>query len=198
MGLSFHPTNILPGNLHEAVFKKDPSKAKYQQIFQLYPDLDEYATGDLFEPHPSKPGFWKPVGRKEEAITLESTTYIKQIFPPLLENAVLEHYSDIISDLQIGGHGLQQPYALIKYHSVSTEDIRTWMLKKECLDYMDRLCAQLWRSYIKVIQLDEGESLERTYKGTLARSRNEEAFRGEIERGAGGRKKFEGNEAGES
>lgn len=40
---------------------------------------DAYATNDLFVPHPSRPGLWKIIGKKDDQITL-STAYKVWIF----------------------------------------------------------------------------------------------------------------------
>ena len=60
----------LPVVLHEPVFvrSKDPVKASHQMIFQVFPDRSEYASGDLFAPHPTRLSTWKYAGRVDDLI----------------------------------------------------------------------------------------------------------------------------------
>lgn len=41
--------------LYEPVFRRKEEWSQWQQIFQIYPDLDEYCTKDLMRLHPTKP-----------------------------------------------------------------------------------------------------------------------------------------------
>ncbi|KKZ67205.1 hypothetical protein EMCG_07103 [[Emmonsia] crescens] len=44
----------------------------FHGIFHTYPDIQEYRTGDLFTPHPRKPGLWRYVGRGDDVIVLSN------------------------------------------------------------------------------------------------------------------------------
>ncbi|TVY16316.1 Non-canonical non-ribosomal peptide synthetase FUB8 [Lachnellula arida] len=54
-------------DLYEAyiIRKKD---AKEQPVFKLYKDIQEYASGDLYAAHPTKPGLWAYRGRSDDII----------------------------------------------------------------------------------------------------------------------------------
>ncbi|PVI01075.1 acetyl-CoA synthetase-like protein [Periconia macrospinosa] len=54
------------GNLYELVIKRNAAQADHQAIFKNFPHLDEFSMPDLYEKHPSKPGLWKFVGRKDD------------------------------------------------------------------------------------------------------------------------------------
>lgn len=45
-------------NMYEAVFVRSPEVEKWQQVFQVYPELDEFRTKDLFAKHPTKDDLW--------------------------------------------------------------------------------------------------------------------------------------------
>ncbi|KAL4887853.1 hypothetical protein BDV59DRAFT_211796 [Aspergillus ambiguus] len=49
-----------------------PSSRRYHGIFHTYPHLNEYRTGDLFEPHPCKPNLWRSKGRADDIIVLSN------------------------------------------------------------------------------------------------------------------------------
>ena len=43
---------------------------------------DAYATNDLAEPHPTKPGLWRIYGRKDEQIILSNGEKVSKDQPP--------------------------------------------------------------------------------------------------------------------
>lgn len=45
-------------NMYEAVFIRNPKVERWQQVFQVYPELSEFHTKDLFERHPTKDDLW--------------------------------------------------------------------------------------------------------------------------------------------
>ena len=55
-------------DLYELCFVRNPRIESYQPVFKLYPDLQQYRSGDLFTRHPSEPGLWKHQGRADDII----------------------------------------------------------------------------------------------------------------------------------
>lgn len=55
-------------DLHELCIVRNPKFESWQPVFKLYPDLQRFPSGDLFSPHPSKPGLWKHQGRSDDII----------------------------------------------------------------------------------------------------------------------------------
>lgn len=45
-------------NMYEAVFVRNPRVERWQQVFQVYPELNEFHTKDLFARHPTKADLW--------------------------------------------------------------------------------------------------------------------------------------------
>jgi acyl-coenzyme A synthetase/AMP-(fatty) acid ligase len=45
-------------NMYEAVFVRNPKVERWQQVFQVYPELNEFHTKDLFARHPTKADLW--------------------------------------------------------------------------------------------------------------------------------------------
>jgi hypothetical protein len=57
--------------LFDLVIRRD-NHARFQQIFLLHPELEEYFTKDLFEKHPTKRDLWRYSGRKDDMVLLAS------------------------------------------------------------------------------------------------------------------------------
>jgi hypothetical protein len=57
--------------LFELVIRRD-NNARFQQIFLLHPELEEYFTKDLFEKHPTKRDLWRYSGRRDDIVLLAS------------------------------------------------------------------------------------------------------------------------------
>ncbi|MCJ1425624.1 hypothetical protein MMC29_003524 [Sticta canariensis] len=55
-------------NTYEAVVMRNSDPELVQPVFKVYPELNEYSTGDLFSPHPSKPGLWEYRCRTDDMI----------------------------------------------------------------------------------------------------------------------------------
>ena len=55
-------------DLHELCIVRNPMFESWQPVFKLYPDLQRFPSGDLFSPHPSKPGLWKHQSRSDDII----------------------------------------------------------------------------------------------------------------------------------
>lgn len=53
---------------YEAVIVRHPDADKEQPVFKVFPDKQEYQTGDLYVPHPSKPDLWHYRGRGDDII----------------------------------------------------------------------------------------------------------------------------------
>lgn len=71
--IQFHPdTGMEPrrvtDNLYELYSVRDPDKEKQQPAFTIFPDLDEYSSHDLYDPHPSLPNLWNWRGRSDDII----------------------------------------------------------------------------------------------------------------------------------
>ncbi|KAI2610579.1 acetyl-CoA synthetase-like protein [Hypoxylon sp. NC1633] len=71
--MAFHP-NIgavlepQPEDCFELVLEKSTSTEHYQPVFDRYPELDRYRTGDLFKRHPTRSDMWAHASRADEII----------------------------------------------------------------------------------------------------------------------------------
>jgi acyl-coenzyme A synthetase/AMP-(fatty) acid ligase len=63
----------------EAVIVRNPEAEDVQPIFAVFPDRDEYRSGDLFSPHPTKPGLWRYRGRADDCFVLVTGSNINPL-----------------------------------------------------------------------------------------------------------------------
>ena len=64
-GLEFHHSSE---DVYELCMVRDPRMEGHQPVFKLYPHLQEFQSGDLFSPHPTKPDLWMHRGRADDII----------------------------------------------------------------------------------------------------------------------------------
>jgi hypothetical protein len=65
IGAEFRHVN---GNLFELHFVRSPALEEHQPVFKLFPELQTYATHDLYTPHPFKHDLWTYKGRSDDII----------------------------------------------------------------------------------------------------------------------------------
>jgi len=92
----------------ELVFRRQKD-AHWQQIFLLYPELDEYPTKDLFEKHPSKDELWLYVGRSDDMVVLSNGN---GLHASSVEAIMLQEPK--IEAALIGGEGRDSPFLLVR------------------------------------------------------------------------------------
>ena len=59
-------------DLYELVFHKKPQYERWQQVFHIFPELDEFPTKDLFAKHPTKEDSWEYVGRLDDMVSFSN------------------------------------------------------------------------------------------------------------------------------
>lgn len=80
-----------------------------QAIFRVFPDRDEYCTGDLFSPHPEKPGLWYFSCRKDDIIVLSNG---EKFNPSEMEGTIAGHPR--VSRAIVLGQGRFQSAAIVE------------------------------------------------------------------------------------
>ncbi|KAH6666240.1 hypothetical protein B0J14DRAFT_643097 [Halenospora varia] len=95
--------------LYEPVFRRKEEWGQWQQIFQIYPDLDEYCTKDLMRPHPTKPNIWAYVGRIDDSVLLSSGVFLNAA---AMENSVASNSA--IEAAIVRGQGRKKPFLLVE------------------------------------------------------------------------------------
>jgi len=174
MGLEFRPVS---DGMYELVFVKKEGLERYQQVFKVYPELQEFPTKDLFTPHPTKPDRWKYVGRTDDMIVF---SHGHNLHVMGIEEAIAQHTG--VAAVLVGGQGRTKPFVLVEWrHGVAKEEKTVeaiWPTVEKVNEGIVEL-VRLQRGMVVV--LGPEKKLVRTGKGTVARRDSEVAFRDEID-----------------
>ncbi|KAF2758584.1 acetyl-CoA synthetase-like protein [Pseudovirgaria hyperparasitica] len=125
MGLDFEEHG---DGLFEMKMKKVAGLEQFQGVFDTYPHLETFHTGDLFVPHPDRAGYWRIVGRVDDVISLSNG---QNMVVALLERQIAHH--ELVSGVYIGQSGRPWPIVLLepneKAFQLSDEDFMNsvWM-----------------------------------------------------------------------
>ena len=114
------------GDLYEHVLvrNRNPDLSIFQGIFFTFPDLEEFATKDLYSKHPTRPGWWHYRGRIDDIIVFSNGEKLS----PLAIEALIESHPAVNSAL-VGGHGKFQSVLLVEAVKVpSTKQERDELL----------------------------------------------------------------------
>lgn len=94
--------------LYELVVSREANR-KAHSIFHVFPDKEEFRTGDLFAPHPWKEGLWLYNGRMDDLVVLSNG---EKFNPTSMEEVIATH--PIVRRVVIIGQGRFQSAALIE------------------------------------------------------------------------------------
>ncbi|KAI2623102.1 hypothetical protein GGR54DRAFT_646287 [Hypoxylon sp. NC1633] len=89
-----------------------PEDQKYelhQGVFSTFPQKEEHVMGDLFEPHPVKPGLWRFRTRADDII---SFTTAEKLNPSTMESTIQAH--PLLKSAVVGGQGQFQASLLLE------------------------------------------------------------------------------------
>lgn len=167
--------------LYELVFRRQEELSRWQQPFQVYPNLGEFPTKDLWAKHPSKPNCWCYSGRTDDLIIL---SHGESLYPSDMEAEIQKHPN--VETALIGGRGKPCPFLIIdtldnallsEVEKVSKlTDIWPYIVRanQRCSEYV-----QLKRSL--VIFTDPQRPLPRTAKDTVSRQLSYTLYSKEID-----------------
>lgn len=123
---------------YELIFRRG-SKARWQQIFLLFPDLEEYRTKDTFQRHPTKDYLWLYSGRTDDVVMLANG---KGLGASDMETAITCHSA--IQCAIVGGDGRHRPFLILELNPeiVNQLDNKNDMLSKArtAIDSANELC----------------------------------------------------------
>ena len=186
--VSFHPTmgatfEKRPNNMHELVLKRSENSSDMQQIFQVYPDLTQFKTNDLWVEHPKIKGLWKIIGRADNYVYL---AHAEGLHASTLEPEIEKH--DLVQSALIGGHGQPQPVLLIEivpsHQAQASIEAHRKILLESLRPLLGRVNARchpsVQLSTDRVIFVNEGKPFIRTAKGSVARMQSLLLYENEI------------------
>lgn len=95
--------------LHEMVFVRDEKWQEFQVPFFTFPELEEYATKDLFKQHPSHPDLWSWQGRTDDVVVFSNG---EKFNPTGMENII--NGSPHVKNALVYGNGKFQSALLVE------------------------------------------------------------------------------------
>lgn len=164
----------------ELVLEKSTSTEPYQPVFDRFPELERFATGDLFKKHPTTYGVWAHASRADDIIVFLNG---EKTNPVSFENHLIKH-SDIEGAVVFGNQRFEAGVLLeLKVKStLSPQDMK---------DYVKRLWptieeanqetpahARIAMSHILFSKPDK--PFLRTPKGTVRRKATLDQYANEV------------------
>ncbi|KAK2612530.1 hypothetical protein QQS21_001468 [Conoideocrella luteorostrata] len=160
---------------YEAVIVRNQEPSNIQPIFTVFPDHNEYRSGDLFSPHPTKAGLWKYRGRADDCFVLVTGSNIN---PLAMEGQVLAHNE--VKGALMFGQRRPRPGLLVELE----DEIQAEEMLFTDKDRRDALIDSIWPAiergngeYYDLAQVRKdsiifttpGRPMPRTPKGTVKR-----------------------------
>ncbi|KAH9932151.1 hypothetical protein B0H21DRAFT_699704 [Amylocystis lapponica] len=157
----------------------------HQPSIENFPNGEHgYATSDLFKPHPTKPGLWRIVGRKDDVIVMGSG---EKTVPIPQETHIVGH--PLVAGAVMFGRGRLQPGILIEpapEHSIPAGDENAligfrnliWPTVEEA-NHPAPAFARIFKEMIVVT--DPARPLVRVAKGTVQRKPSLALYEEDIE-----------------
>ncbi|KAI9170598.1 Non-canonical non-ribosomal peptide synthetase FUB8 [Paramyrothecium foliicola] len=97
-------------NVYELVVRRShPTEPGLQSIFYTFPDLSEWSTKDLFEPHPTLPDHWNYRGRADDVIVFSNG---EKLNPITMEEIIAGH--PLVKGALIVGRDRFQPALILE------------------------------------------------------------------------------------
>ena len=95
-----------------------PKVPGMQPVFELFPDMEEWPTRDLYARHPNKPDHWRCIGRNDDVLVLSNG---EKLNPVDTEGRIAGAHPSVTGALVIG-HGRFAPGLLLEVRDVCTSD----------------------------------------------------------------------------
>lgn len=166
--------------LFELILERQPNIVSAQLMFLNNPDLQQYATKDLFSVHPEKSHLWRYRGRTDDMI---NTAHGQLIDPTLQENAL--GADPAVSCALLIGTNRRTPAWLIEPRVQVDGDVERASLKehiRESLLRANELAPDFARVQESMVLFTKPDKpMLRASKGTVQRNATLEAYKEEID-----------------
>ncbi|KAJ3489739.1 hypothetical protein NLG97_g5935 [Lecanicillium saksenae] len=163
------------GESELVLVRNDKLQQPPQYVFSTFPELEEYPSGDLFKPHPTKQHQWRFSRRIDETIILSTA---QNINPLLLERQITEH--PLVRSATLLGNNRLRLCLVLELNNgckASVVDEEIWpFIQQHLLDKSQY--EQFGRD--DVIMVDPKRPLPRGMKGNVVRSLLYDLYRDEI------------------
>ncbi|KAL3459645.1 putative NRPS-like enzyme [Aspergillus heterothallicus] len=184
--LQIHPTtqpHFRPhmDDLHELVFHKSLKNPDTQPVFNLFPELDQYETRDLFSPHPTLPNLWRHRGRRDDIVVFLNG---EKTNPVSFEEQVAQHPA--VRAALVAGNQRFEACLLVEPASTETLDenakcelVETIWSTVDDANSLTPAHARVSKS--KILIMDPAKPMLRAGKGTIQRAGTVQMYEDEIE-----------------
>lgn len=157
---------------HELVLIQTEKSKPRRMLTYNFPEVEEWATGDLFIKHPTKDGLWRFIGRKDDLLVLSSGHKFQ---PVSMESELLGH--ELVTGALVVGLGRPQPALLLEVapagQSLSEEQLMAaiWPAIDAANDKVQEY-GRISRDKVAFIK----EPFSRAGKGTVIRGMTTQRF----------------------
>jgi acyl-coenzyme A synthetase/AMP-(fatty) acid ligase len=181
--LGFHPDSNVrfvhrEGEVYEAVIRRK-DHGYTQTIFHVFPDKQEYATGDLYKMHPTEPDLWDFQGRNDDMIVLASS---EKFWPVAVEKLIVQHPN--VRDAVVIGTGRVRPVLLLDVESAQNVGLEKVLADVwPVIEATHAICspaARIQKEFIVVV--DPARPLVRTAKGNVQRAATTKLYADDLAR----------------
>ncbi|KAF4122906.1 Acyl-CoA synthetase (AMP-forming)/AMP-acid ligase II [Geosmithia morbida] len=174
-----HEFRPISDKLYEFVILRDPELEVYQAIFSVFPHLQEYPMGDLYEKHPTKENLWIYRGRNDDIIVYQTG---EKVNPVDMEGIVASH--PLLKGALVIGQGQFQSSLLVEPAEYPVTEAEKETLISEIWPRVEQANAiapshaRIHQHMIMVTTPDK--PLPRVAKGTVRRRPTTELYETEI------------------
>ncbi|KAG6072626.1 putative NRPS-like protein biosynthetic cluster [Claviceps sp. LM218 group G6] len=156
-------------NIYQLVMRrKDANDPLDQQCFYTFPEATEWATGDLYKPHPTREGNWMYKGRADDVIVFSNG---EKLNPVTIEAGVNGH--PLLRGSLVVGQDKFQPAIFLEPYTQPASENEARKLIEEVWPLIDELNKQTvshGRISRQLVALtDPDVPLPRTSKGSIQR-----------------------------
>ena len=120
------------------VFVRKPHLQLLQGVFKVFRDINEFATGDLYEMHPTKAHTWHHAGRCDDGFKLSNGETVR---PAPMEDIMSEHKK--IQESMVVGRGRFQPAVLIELREIPESENEMQALRDDIWSTIEKVNAQV-------------------------------------------------------
>ncbi|KAI0441964.1 male sterility protein-domain-containing protein [Xylaria telfairii] len=180
----FHPASGFVAKHHHddlymMTFERNPKYESIQACFRIFPDLTEYAPGDLISRHPEKENLWIHRGRIDDLVVLSNG----EKFNPIPMEEILRscHY---VKDVIVSGEGRFQASVLVEKDpdtALGTSDIEVAEALWPFVERANKISSAHSRITRPLILITPSQKpFSRAGKGTLQRKATIKNFEVEL------------------
>ncbi len=115
------------------VFVRDPKLERFQFVFKVFPELQEFSPKDLYKKHPTKPHHWRHIGRVDDILVFSNG---EKLMPRVTEDLLSAHPA--IRSALVVGRGRFNAAAILEPNEI-----------RETQEDVESLLEDVWKTVIE-------------------------------------------------